>query len=123
MTTRRTVHNDKELAIARNNLVDPAGESARALVERTDQEPGNDSPDRWPAVGTEAFDALNRRRAELIDKDIAGTLEGAEREELEVLERVCGAAVDRAFPLPPVDLEGLIRLRANLRAEGEGRGG
>ena len=34
-----------------------------------------------PEVGTEAFDALNRRRAELVDKDVSAKLEGREREE------------------------------------------
>jgi hypothetical protein len=78
--------------------------------------PGDESPADLPEVGTEAFDALNRRRAELIDKDVSRKLEGPEREELELLERLCGTAVDRAFPLPPVEIDSLMRLRDSLRA-------
>ena len=60
--------------------------------------------------------------AELIEKDISGKLEESEREELEQLECLCGAAVEKAFPLPLVDLDSLIRLRDILRAEKEGPG-
>jgi hypothetical protein len=37
--------------------------------------PGDGSPDELPKVGTESFDALNRRRAELINQDVSGNLE------------------------------------------------
>ncbi len=84
--------------------------------------PGDNSPDYLPKVGTEAWDALNRRRAELIDKDLLVSLADSEREELEELERICGQAVDKAFPLPPADLDSLIRLRDQLRCEKVGRG-
>jgi len=84
--------------------------------------PGDDSPDYLPKVGTEAWDVLNRRRAELIDKDLLGKLKDSEREELKELERICGNAVDKAFPLPPADLDSLIRLRDQLRGEKAGHG-
>jgi len=84
--------------------------------------PGDNSPDYLPKVGTEAWDALNQRRAELIDKDLLGNLKDSEREELEDLERICGNAVDKTFPLPPADLDGLIQLRDQLRREKAGRG-
>ena len=82
----------------------------------------DDSPDYIPEIGTEAWDALNGRRIDLIHEDICGKLDHAEREELEKLERICQKALDKAFPLPEVDLEGLIRLRDQLRAEGAGHG-
>jgi hypothetical protein len=73
-------------------------------------------------VGTKAWDVLNGRRGELIHKDVHGKLNDSEREELEKLERICGDAVDKAFPLPPADLESLILLRDKLRAEKAGHG-
>jgi hypothetical protein len=97
-------------------------ELSRAFEKVGNEMSGADCPDDLPEVGTAAFDTWNRRRAELIEKDLSGKLEGSEREELEQLERLCGAAVEKAFPLPPVDLDRLIRLRDNLRAEKEGRG-
>jgi hypothetical protein len=84
--------------------------------------PGDDCPDLLPKIGTEVWDALNRRRAELIDRDVSGQLDGPERAELDLLERLCGAALDQAFPLPPVEIDSLIRLRDNLRAEKSERG-
>jgi hypothetical protein len=79
--------------------------------------PGDRSADYLPKVGTEAWDALNQRRAELIDKDLSGNLNDSEREELEHLERICDHAIDKAFPLPPADLDSLIQLRNQLRGE------
>jgi hypothetical protein len=79
--------------------------------------PGDNSPDSLPKVETEVWHALNGRRAELIDRDVSAKLEGPELEELELLERLCGAALDRAFPLPPIEIESLIRLRDTLRAK------
>jgi hypothetical protein len=79
--------------------------------------PGESSPDYGPKVGTEAWEALNRRRAELIDRDLTAKLEGPDLEELELLERLCSAAIDKAFPLPPIDIDSLILLRDSLRAD------
>ncbi len=84
--------------------------------------PGDHSVDYLPKVGSLAWDALNHRRSELIHKDVSGKLKSKEREELEVLERLCGAALDKAFPLTPVDYDGLIRLRDRLRSAKEANG-
>ena len=40
--------------------------------------PVDDSLADLPQVGTEVWDALNRRRAELIDQDVSAKLEGPE---------------------------------------------
>jgi len=160
VTKQRTVHNEKELAVAlkqRADHIEILGSLAHSALEIKERglvdsariksgnldalntlrvynttfiggeilvvsRPGNGSPAYLPKVGTEAFDALNHRRVVLIDKDLAGTISNPEREELEVLEQLCGDAVEKAFPLRPVDLDGLVRLRDRLRAENEGHG-
>jgi hypothetical protein len=121
MSTDRAAHAEGfgDTLGGRVEIVD---EIARSSGEGGGHEPGTDPPRDLPEVGSEAFHALNRRRVELIDKDIAGHLTGAEREELERLEKLCGAVVDRAFPLPPADLDTLIQLRDSLRAERGRRG-
>jgi hypothetical protein len=73
-------------------------------------------------VAFKAWEALNGRRGDLIDKKVYGKLDDSEREELEELQRICGNAVNKAFPLPPADLESLIQLRDRLRAEKAGHG-
>jgi hypothetical protein len=121
MSTHRTVHNDKPIESALSESEDGLVEGACDFVEHGDPHPRAASPVELPELGTESFGTLNRRRAELIRKDVSRKLEGPEREELEQLERLCGAAVDHAFPLPPVDLDSLIQLRDSLRAEKQGR--
>ncbi len=59
---------------------------------------------------------MNRRRAELIEKDIDQTLTAAEREEYERLQGLSLAAVEKAFPRPKRDMEALARLRGELGA-------
>lgn len=56
----------------------------------------------------------NARRCELIDKDIQGTISGAERRELELLTRELRAYRDRVAPLP---LEGAKKLHQQLLAK------
>ncbi len=68
----------------------------------------------FPVVNTPEWDAMNRRRAELIRKDIAKGLSPAEREEYERLQRLSLAAVVKAFPPPKSDFEELARLRKEL---------
>lgn len=48
------------------------------------------------------FAAANARRGELIGREFGGgpPLTGAERRELEVLQRKCGDEIRRVFPLP-----------------------
>jgi hypothetical protein len=122
MSTARPVRHDADVGDALGGRVEIVGESSRDIEERGAHGPKSDFPWDPPGVGTEAFEVMNRRRGELIGKDIAGDLSEEERDELDRLERLCKAAVDKAFPLPSVDLESLIRLRDSLRAEKEGRG-
>ena len=61
---------------------------------------------------------LNRRRVELIKKDIIGQLTGLERDEPSLGSRNSAARMDKAFPLPPAEISmSLIRLRDSLRDE------
>ena len=122
MLTGRTANHDGDLGHALRERVEMAGDVSPSSGTPEDRGPTNGYPRDLPEIGSEAFDALNRRRAELIDKDVAGQLTGAEREEMARLEQLCSAVVDGAFPLPAVDLDTLIRLRDSLRAEKEGRG-
>jgi hypothetical protein len=68
----------------------------------------------FPAVGTEEWGLMNRRRSELIRKKNRQGLTADERAELERLQRLCFAAIDERFPPPVVDEEGLKRLRESL---------
>ncbi len=122
MLTARPVQHDADIGNALGGRVEIVGEISPDIEERGVHGAKSDFPCEPPAVGTEAFEVMNRRRGELIGKDIAGELSEQERDELDRLQRLCKAAVDKAFPLPPVDLEPLIRLRDSLRAEKEGRG-
>jgi hypothetical protein len=122
MSTGRDIRHDEGLGGSLGGRVEILGEVSRPAEERGGRAPAHDLPSDLPEVGSEAFQALNRRRVELIEKDVAGQLTRVERDELERLETICGAVVNRDFPLPPVDLEALIRLRDTLRAEKEGRG-
>jgi hypothetical protein len=109
MSTARPVQHDADVGDALGGHVEIVGEISRAIQERGAHEAKSDFPCDPPAVGTEAFEVMNRRRIELIQKDTAGQLSGPERDELDRLERLCKAAVDKAFPLPPIDFEPLIQ--------------
>jgi hypothetical protein len=122
MSTDRAIHHDEGFGDALGRLGESAGEIPRPGGQGDSHPSGSSLGPTLPEVGSEAFQALNRRRVELIEKDIAGHLTGAERDELARLEEICGAALNRAFPLVPIDLDALIRLRDSLRAEKEGRG-
>ncbi|MFO0951564.1 MAG: hypothetical protein U0835_10505 [Isosphaeraceae bacterium] len=76
--------------------------------------PGEASGGDLPGIGTEAWQALTHRRAELIRREIAEVLEPAEREELDELDRLCGSAVERAYPMIGVDLNHILLLRDEL---------
>lgn len=75
----------------------------------------------FPAVGTEAWGQMNRRRAELIHKKNREGLTEAEREEFEQLQRLSHAALERAYPRPPLDTGTLARLEESLHAASESR--
>lgn len=67
--------------------------------------------DSFPAIGTEAWGLMNRRRSELIRKKNRQGLTAEEQTEFERLQRLCFAAIDERFPPPVVDEDGLKRLR------------
>ena len=86
-------------------LVDPATNKHYVIVpkerwlERTAAErPGNGDPhaDVWT-------DAKNQRRAELVDRQIAGTLTEEERDELDHLQHQMRAYREKVAPLPIED--------------------
>jgi hypothetical protein len=68
----------------------------------------------FPAIGTEEWGLMNRRRSEFIHEKNRQGLTADERAEFERLERLCFAAIDERFPPPVVDEEGLKRLRESL---------
>jgi hypothetical protein len=68
----------------------------------------------FPTPGTPAWSHFNRRRAELIRRKVRSGLSHGEGEELDWLQRETLAAVDRAFPRPPVDLRSLAELEKRL---------
>jgi hypothetical protein len=70
--------------------------------------------DSSPAIGTEEWGVMNRRRSELIRKKNRQGLTAEERAEFERLQRLCFAAIDERFPPPVVDEDGLKRLRQSL---------
>lgn len=70
--------------------------------------------DQFPLPGTPQWGRLNQRRAELIERHISGQLSGAERAELDWLQKETLAAVDRTFPRPPVDFHTLADLERRL---------
>ncbi len=55
-------------------------------------------PAAFPRVGTPEWSRMNRRRAELIRKDIRGELTAGERDEYETLQRLSLAALEASFP-------------------------
>ena len=72
--------------------------------------------DAFPAINTPEWDAMNKRRAALICKDLDEGLTPLEREEYERLQRLSLKAVETAFPHPKPNFEELARLREELRA-------
>jgi hypothetical protein len=78
---------------------------------------GSDAPatvdvaDSSPAVGTERWGLMNRRRSELIRKKNRQGLTADERAEFERLQRLCLSAIREKFPPPVADEDGLKRLR------------
>lgn len=87
---------------------------------------GTVTPGPSPAAGevldvkSEAFRAVNERRGDLIFKkyqdDGSDGLTAEEQAEYERLDRIVGAAIERAFPAPThIDAE-LAAIKASLRA-------
>lgn len=70
-----------------------------------------------PPLDSDEWLDMNDRRIWLIQKKNRTELTEAERIEFEHLQKIVYEAVDRAFPLPPVDPEGEINLDRNSRAD------
>lgn len=68
----------------------------------------------FPAIGTEEWGIMNRRRAELIRKKNRQALTPEELSEYESLQRQSQAALEQCFPAPPGNGERLDRLEARL---------
>ncbi len=66
-------------------------------------------------VGTAAWDAMNVRRAELIQKKNRDSLTGEEDAELERLQRLSLEVVERSFERPALDWDRLRRLEENIQ--------
>jgi GNAT superfamily N-acetyltransferase len=73
----------------------------------------------FPAVGTERWGIMNRKRAELIRKKNRQGLTPEEQREYERLQRLSQAALEQAFPPPPAEEERLKQLEARLRTAPE----
>lgn len=65
--------------------------------------------------------ALNRRRGELVDREIAGTITSAEAAELAALQAVADAHLEETTPRPTRRLEEAERAVAKLGREVQGR--
>ncbi len=76
----------------------------------------------FPKPGTPEWGKMNQRRAELIRKDVSGTLSESERIEYESLQRLSLAALEEAFPYPEHDEERERLLDERLRKQ-EASGG
>ncbi len=95
----------------------PASNGPPTVMQRTIAEGRAD----FPAVGTEAWGIMNRRRAELIRKKHLQTLRPEEQGEYERLQRLSQAALEQAFPASAEGDERLDHLEARLRTAPEAR--
>jgi hypothetical protein len=66
----------------------------------------------------EAWNLMNRRRAELIFKKNRGQLNDTERSELEELQAFSRSRMQREFPAPTLIDERLKRIEEHLRGDG-----
>jgi V8-like Glu-specific endopeptidase len=69
----------------------------------------------FPNPGSKEWEAMNRRRAELIRKKIRGTLSPEELPEYERLQRLSRAALEHAFPAPTVGDEEIAQIEGRLK--------
>jgi hypothetical protein len=69
----------------------------------------------FPMPADSQWSHFNRRRAELIRRKVRSGLSRLEEEELQSLQRETLAAVDRAFPRPPVNFCLLEELEKRLQ--------
>lgn len=67
-----------------------------SLQQRQRETSGGDAA--FPQIGTAEWGEMNRKRAELIRKNVRGELTESERQEYETLQRLSLAAVDASFP-------------------------
>ena len=82
----------------------------------------NGTPRPFPKPGTLEWGKMNQRRAELIRKDVSGTLSDDERTEYEYLQSQSLAALDEAFPYPKEDEDRVRALEERLSKQ-EASGG
>ena len=68
----------------------------------------------FPMAGTPEWEAMNRRRTELIEKDVDGVLTEQERKEYVYLQENALAEVVKSCPAPQLDFDSLRRLREDL---------
>lgn len=101
---------------------DPAGSHSGNEDSDTRNKPSSAVPQPFPKPGTPEWGKMNQRRAELIEKHIAGTLTEAERIEFDDLQRLSLAALVEAFPYPTRDEERERALEERLRKQ-EATGG
>jgi hypothetical protein len=80
---------------------------------------GSPEPQCFPSPFSPDWSNLNRRRATLIGLGSRGRLSSKEADELAWLQKETLAAVDLAFPRPPVDFRYLAELEERLKKGGE----
>jgi hypothetical protein len=114
-----------DAAPGRNVLVDPLNGPPQSGIVPPTNAVGTASRattfDRsnFPAVNSEAWDVMNRRRGDLIQKKNRDGLTNAEQLEYDQLQELSLQAVEEAFPRPVSLMVRLAELRASLNAESE----
>ena len=84
------------------------------------QSAGAEGAGDFPAVNTEEWGRMNRRRGELIRKKSREGLTPEEQKEYERRQQLSRAALEEAFPAPDGEEDRLEQLEARLRATAEG---
>jgi hypothetical protein len=83
-------------------------------VEKAEREETATGAQRFPMPSDPQWSHFNQRRARLIRRQVRSGLSRVEEEELIYLQRETLAAVERAFPRPPVNLRLLASLEERL---------
>jgi hypothetical protein len=100
--------NQRYVIVAKDRWLERTAVDQPAAHDRVRRGPDSDSIDHWT-------DEKNRRRAELVDRQIAGRLTAEERAELELLQDQMRAYREKVAPLPLEDarqLHGELMKRA-----------
>lgn len=96
--------NQRYVIVAKDRWLDRTTVDQQSPQDRGRPERETESADPWT-------DDKNRRRAELVDRQIAGSLTEEERAELELLQQQMRAYREKVAPLP---IEDTRRLHAEL---------